>query len=290
MGRFEGRVVVVTGAAAGIGAACARAFVSEGARVALGDIDFEGATALARELDGGRGRAAPFSVDVSDPAAVEALVAGAVARFGRLDAMVNNAGIGSVGQAPELAIDEWRRTLAVDLDSVFYGCRAAIPRLRAAGGGAIVNTASVSGLGGDHGLVAYNAAKGGVVNLTRAVALDHAHEGIRCNAVCPGATETPLSRGILDNEALSAEFGRLIPIGRIARAEEVAAAVLFLASDDASYITGVMLPVDGGLTAATGQPNFARFLPGAAPPPSGDETSTTSARARHAAAAKKTGG
>jgi meso-butanediol dehydrogenase/(S,S)-butanediol dehydrogenase/diacetyl reductase len=268
VGRFDGRVVVVTGAAAGIGAACARGFVAEGARVVLGDVDARGAADLARELDGGRGVAAPFEVDVSDAAAVEALVAAAVTRFGKLDAIVNNAGIGSVGQAPDLALDDWRRTLAVDLDSVFYGCRAAIPRLRAAGGGAIVNTASVSGLGGDYGLAAYNAAKGGVVNLTRSVALDHAHEGIRCNAVCPGATETPLSRGILENQALFAEFGRLIPIGRIARAEEVAAAVLFLASDAASYITGVMLAVDGGLTAATGQPNFARFLPGAGGEPS----------------------
>ena len=109
-----------------------------------------------------------------------------------------------------------------------------------------MNTASVSGLGGDYGLAAYNAAKGGVVHLTRAVALDHAHEKIRCNAVCPGATETPLSRGILENAALSAEFARLIPIGRIARADEVAAAVLFLASDDAAGITGATLEVYGG--------------------------------------------
>src|SRR5262245_485186 len=260
MGRFDGKVVVVTGAAAGIGAACARRFVREGARVVLGDIDAAGAGALARELDAGRGVAAAEAVDVADAAAVEALVAAAVARFGRLDAMVNNAGIGSVGRAPELPLEEWRRTLAVDLDSVFYGCRAAIPRLRASGGGAIVNTASVSGLAGDHLLPAYNAAKGGVVNLTRAIALDHAREGIRCNAVCPGATETPMSAAILANEALSAEFRRLIPIGRIDRADEVASAVAFLASDDAAYITGVMLPVDGGLLAATGQPDFRRFL------------------------------
>ena len=226
----------------------------------LGDIDAAGATALARDLDAGRGVAAAHAVDVSDAAAVEALVAAAVARFGRLDVMLNNAGIGSVGQTPDLPLEEWRRTLAVDLDSVFYGCRAAIPRLRASGGGAIVNTASVSGLGGDYRLPAYNAAKGGVVNLTRSVALDHAHEGIRCNAVCPGATETPLSRGILANAPLAAEFRRLIPIGRIARADEVASAVAFLASDDAAYITGVMLPVDGGLLAATGQPDFRRFL------------------------------
>jgi len=260
MDRFADRVVVITGGAAGIGAACARRFAAEGARVMLGDIDAAGAAALARELDAGRGVAASFAVDVTDPAAVEALVAAAVARFGRLDVMLNNAGIGSVGSTPDVAIDEWRRTLAVDLDAVFYGCRAAIPRLRAAGGGAIVNTASVSGLGGDYLLPAYNAAKGGVVNLTRSVALDHAHEGIRCNAVCPGSTETPMSRAILANEPLSAEFRRLIPMGRIARADEVAAAVAFLASDDAGYITGVMLPVDGGLLAATGQPDFRRFL------------------------------
>lgn len=260
MGRFDGRVVVVTGGAAGIGAACARRFVAEGARVVLGDIDAAGASALARELDAGRGVAAAHAVDVSDAAAVEALVAAAVARFGRLDVMVNNAGIGSVGQTPDLPLEDWRRTLAVDLDSVFYGCRAAIPRLRAAGGGAIVNTASVSGLGGDYRLPAYNAAKGGVVNLTRSVALDHAREGIRCNAVCPGATETPLSQGILANQPLLAEFCRRIPIGRIARADEVASAVAFLASDDAAYITGVMLPVDGGLLAATGQPDFRQFL------------------------------
>jgi meso-butanediol dehydrogenase/(S,S)-butanediol dehydrogenase/diacetyl reductase len=260
MGRFDGRVVVVTGGAAGIGAACARRFAAEGARVMLGDLDAAGAAALARELDAGRGVAAAQAVDVSDAAAVEALVAAAVARFGRLDVMVNNAGIGSVGQTPDLALEDWRRTLAVDLDSVFYGCRAAIPRLRAAGGGAIVNTASVSGLGGDYRLPAYNAAKGGVVNLTRSVALDHAREGIRCNAVCPGATETPMSRGILANQALSAEFRRLVPMGRIARADEVASVVAFLASDDAAYVTGVMLPVDGGLLAATGQPDFNRYL------------------------------
>jgi meso-butanediol dehydrogenase/(S,S)-butanediol dehydrogenase/diacetyl reductase len=259
MARFEGKVAWITGAASGIGAATARRLASEGARVFLADRNAELGRALEREL----GERAAFGVlDVRELAQVEASVAACAERFGRIDVVVNNAGIGMYGKAPDLDPKWWREVLAVDLDSVYYGCRAAIPELRRAGGGAIVNTASISGLFGDYGLLAYNAAKGGVVNLTRALAIDHAREGIRANAVCPGPIETPLAKALVEHESVGADYKRLIPMGRVGRAEEVAAAIAFLASDDAAYVTGAMLVVDGGVTAATGQPNFTRLLTG----------------------------
>ena len=174
----------------------------------------------------------------------------------------NNAGIDTYGKTPDLDPDAWHRVIDVDLHSVFYGCRAAIPHLRAVGGGAIVNTASISGLFGDYGLAAYNAAKGAVVNYTRTAAIDHARENIRINAVCPGPVDTALAAPLIANPTLSAGYRELIPMGRVGRAEEIAGAVAFLASEDASYMTGTMIVVDGGVTAATGQPNFTRAIEG----------------------------
>jgi len=254
-GRFDDTVVLITGAASGIGAATARRFAGGGARLWLGDLNDAAGAALARELGP---RAAFRAVDVRGCEAVAQWVDAATAHCGRIDVLINNAGIGSYGRTPDLSPEVWRAVIATDLDAVFYACRAALPRMRS--GGSVVNTASISGLGGDYGLGAYNAAKGALVNYTRTLAIDHAREGIRVNAVCPGPIDTPLLGRVATQRGFVAAYEEVIPMGRIGRADEVAAAIAFLASSDASYITGAMLVVDGGLTAATGQPNFTRLF------------------------------
>ena len=194
--------------------------------------------------------------DVREFDEVAALINGTIERFARLDVLVNNAGVAPTGHITEVSIDDWHDVIATDVSGVFYGCRAAIPHLKSTRG-SIVNVSSVSGLGGDWGMSFYNAAKGAVTNFTRAAALDCAADGIRVNAVCPSLTLTDLTRDMLGDEALMKSFRERIPLGNYAQPEDVAAAIAFLASDDARFITGVNLPVDGGLMASNGQPRQA---------------------------------
>lgn len=260
MKRFEGKSVIITGAASGIGAATARRFAQEGAKLVLGDQDGDKLAAVAKELETTGTEVATLVGDVAVQADVDALIALSEQRFGGLDVLVNNAGIGSFGKVTDMDAEQWKRVIEVDLHSVFYGCKAAIPVMRNGGGGVIVNMASVSGMFADYGLSCYNAAKGAVVNYTRAVAMDHAAEGIRVNAVCPGLIATALSSGILALDGFEDAAISQIPMGRTGHADEVAGCVLFLASDDASYVTGTTLVVDGGVTAGTGQVNFTRVI------------------------------
>jgi len=191
--------------------------------------------------------------DVADLSDVEGLVQDAVARFGRLDVLVNNAGTVVEGKITEVSAEDWRKVMATDLDGVFHGCRAALPELIKTKG-SIVNTSSVSGLGGDWGMSVYNAAKGAVTNFTRALAMDHGRDGVRVNAVCPSLTRSEMTDDMFANKELMAKFMERIPLGRAAEAEDIADVIAFLGSDDARFITGVNLPVDGGLSASNGQP------------------------------------
>jgi meso-butanediol dehydrogenase/(S,S)-butanediol dehydrogenase/diacetyl reductase len=251
-GRFAGRVALVTGAASGIGAATARALAGEGARVVVADVDRERGEAVARETGG-----VFAAVDVADEAALAALVADTARRLARLDVLVSNAFATVVGPIEGLDGAAWRYTLDVTLTAVFTALRAAIPVMRAQGGGAVVHVASISGLRGDRGLAAYNAAKAAVVNLTRTAALELAPHGIRVNAVCPGLIDTPPLQRALELAGDRAQAIRAaVPVRRLGRPEEVASAILFLASEDASYVTGTTLVVDGGLTAGTGMPDL----------------------------------
>lgn len=167
--------------------------------------------------------------------------------------MVNNAGVHEGGDPAAITDDQWRKVMATDADGVFYGCRAALPHLEKTKG-AIVNTASVSGTGGDWGMSPHNAAKGAVVNLTRALALDLGKKGIRVNAVCPSLTRTGMTADMMDDKDLLAKFAERIPLGRVCEAQEIASVIAFLASEDASFMTGANVAVDGGVSASNGQP------------------------------------
>ena len=253
--RLEGKVEIVTGGDSGIGAATAALFAREGADVVLVDVREEGQR-VADDISKGGGRALFVSADVTQALECEAAVRAAVERFGRVDILFNNAGIVRRASVTHTTEEEWDRVLAVNVKSVFLMSKAAIPIMARAGGGVIVNTGSGWGLVGGRNAAAYCASKGAVVNLTRAMALDHAPDRIRVNCVCPGDTDTPMLREEArqlgqDLEAFLAGSASR-PLGRTGRPEEIAQAVLFLASDASSFVTGSTLVVDGGGLAGSG--------------------------------------
>ncbi len=256
--RFGGRTAIITGAGSGIGAATARLLAAEGAKVVVTDVDDARGEAVAASLS--PGSAVYARLDVSSDDDWAAASKAAVGRFGGIDILVNNAGTGVFGQVPDISTDDWLRVMSITLHSVFRGCREVIPQMRRRGGGAIVNIASISGLAGDYGTSSYNTAKAGVLNLTRNLAIDHAPDNIRVNALCPGLVETAATQLARDLPGLWDAYVAGIPMKRAAQPDEMARVAAFLASDDASYITGTILVADGGKTAHTGQPNFGDFL------------------------------
>ena len=253
MERFKGKVVIVTGAASGIGAATAKRFSDEGASVVLVGRTAERLEKAAKDLPDDR--TLVHQADVSKSDAVNALVSATVQKFGQLDVLVNNAGVYEGGEPAEISDESWHKVIGINVDGVFFGCRAAIPHLEKTKG-SIINTASVSGMGGDWLSSPYDASKGAVVNYTRALALDLGAKGIRVNAVCPSLTRTDMTGGMMENKELIAKFEERIALGRICEADEVASVIVFLASEDASFVTGANIPVDGGVSASNGQPKF----------------------------------
>jgi len=251
MGKLDGKIALITGAGSGIGRATALLFAAEGAKVAVADRAADNARAVVAEIAGSGGEAIAIVADVSKTADTERMVADTVGRFGRLDILYNNAGIGFARRTHLLTEEEWDRTIDVDLKGVFLGCKYALPELMKHGG-VILSTASVAGIEGFRQMAAYCAAKAGVILLTKSLAMDYAEHGIRVNCICPGSIETPLYESGFDNltperrERAHQAFAAMHLLGRAGEPEEIARVALFLCSQDASFITGQAVVADGG--------------------------------------------
>jgi len=253
MNRFTNKTIIVTGSSGGIGEAIARRFASEGANVVLNSRNRADCEEVAKDLDDARTLIVEGDVSKSDFAAE--IVSKTVAKFGALDVLVNNAGVGSMGLLADAADAEIDRIIDINVKGVLYLSRSAIPELLKTKGNN-VNISSVSGLGGDWSLPIYNASKGAVTNLTRSLALQLGAQGVRVNCICPSITKSDMTAGLTDSEQAMKALKNRMPLGRPAEPDEIAGPTLFLASEDAGFVTGVNLPVDGGVSASNGQPNF----------------------------------
>ena len=248
--RLEGKVAFVSGGARGMGAAEARLLAREGAKVAIGDILEEEGRRVEAEINGTEEEALFIKLDVTSESDWQEAISATVARFGRLDILVNNAGIVASGVLEDTSSAQWDEIMDVNVKGVFLGIKTAIPEMRKVGGGSIINISSISGIIGQYTVQpVYNASKGAVRILTKSTAVQYAKEGIRVNSVHPGTVDTPMIAGMMDDPEQTAHELAQIPLGRIADPEEIAYGVLYLASDESSYVTGSELVIDGGFTA-----------------------------------------
>jgi len=251
MQRFVNNVAIVTGGAGGIGSAIAGRLASEGATVVVSDVNLEAAKAVAQAIEQAGGKAYAIAADIASGEACRGLVQEVAATFGRIDVLVNNAGINRRGNLLALSEEDWHSSFAINLDAMFHLCRAVLPGMIEAGGGAIVNTASQWGLYPAPGHIAYNVTKAAVASFTQNLARDYAPHKIRVNAVCPGEIHTPmLEAGVLRSGRTIADLDRMVPFGRIGKPEEVAALVAFLASDEAAFMCGSLVEITGAQAVA----------------------------------------
>ncbi len=250
--RFKGKTCIVTGGSAGIGLATVRRFLDEGAEVLFCGTNIEAGEKALKLLDSPKAHF--MRADVGEEQDIKALIEHAIASMGHIDILVNNAAKAAVDLIPDHSTADWRRSMAVNIDSVFFTCREVIPHMAKRGGGSIINVASISGLAGDGAYPSYCAQKGAVINLTKAMAVYHARQNVRINAVCPGLIETPATSAFEAVPGLLEKWHQGIPAQRAGQPEEMAGVIAFLASDDASFMHGSIVVADGGVTAATGQP------------------------------------
>lgn len=253
MGRLDGKVALITGGGSGMGMVASKLFAREGAKVVLTDVADDAGQTVADEIASSGGETLYVHADVSDEADAEAMIKATVDRFGALTILYNNAGVmlSQDGSVTENDAATWDTTLGINVKGVAFGCKYGVPAMIASGGGSIINVASfVAWMGAATSQTAYTASKGAVLSMTREVAVEFARQGVRCNALCPGPIDTPLLAELLSDPARRQRRFVHIPMGRLGKAEELANAALFLASDDSSFMTGASLIVDGGITAA----------------------------------------